>query len=133
MNNLVQKALTRHLSYKKMRSWYAGLVKPKPQQPPYSHIVQIGDPTLRTVSEKVPDNLINSSEINFLINQMKVVFNKYKCVGLSASQVGVPLRLIMFEFNEKHAKAFSEEEKKIKEIQIIPFTVSNEIIFYVEL
>lgn len=113
----------RKLSYKKIISWYSGLVKAKLSEAPFNHIAQIGDPTLRSVSEIIPQNLIQSDEIQFLINRMKKVMKSYNCVGLSAPQIGVPFRLFLFELNQKHLKDYTEQERKVKEIEEIPLTV----------
>lgn len=115
---------TRSLSYKRVRTWYAGFFNPKKTKPPYKHVIQIGDPTLRTVSEKVPESLIQSPEIKFVIKKLKYVFEKFNCVGLSATQIGVPFRIIMFEFNSKHAKAFNENELKNMDMTFHPQQVN---------
>lgn len=115
----------RGLSYKAIRTWYAGFFNPKKTKPPYHHIVQIGDPTLRTVSEKVPEDLIQSPEIKFVIRRLKDVFEKFNCVGLSATQIGVPFQIIIFEFNKKHAKAFSDKQFKNMDMSLHPQQVCN--------
>lgn len=115
---------TRHLSYYwKLRNWYAGLVKPGQRNPPYIHVVQVGDPRLRSRAEDIiPDN-IKRPEVQELIKHMSYVFNKYNCVGLSAPQIGVNSKLFVMEFQEKHAKEYSEKEFKLKEMSLMPFTV----------
>lgn len=113
----------RSISYQRLKNWYGNLVKPRPNEPPYKHVVQVGDPILRTIAEPIPIKLINSPETNFLVSRMKYVFTKYECMGLSAPQIGVPLRVIAFEFNEKRMKEFSLEEQKCREMQLVPFTV----------
>ncbi|KAJ8919100.1 hypothetical protein NQ315_012085 [Exocentrus adspersus] len=113
----------RYLSFKKVRTWYAKLVPPRSIKEPYRHVIQIGDPRLRTVSEGVPLNLITTPEIQLVINQLKVVFKKYKCVGLSATQIGVPIRIFLMEFNEKHATAYSEQERNVMDIKPCPLKV----------
>lgn len=115
--------LRRYISYQRLKNWYGSLVKPKPHDPPYKHVVQVGDPVLRTVSEPIPIKLIHSNETNFLIAYMKHVLRKYKCVGLSAPQIGIPLRVIAIEFNEKHMMEYSAEEQKCREMSLLPFTV----------
>lgn len=116
-------SLQRCISYQRLKNWYGSLVKPKPHEPPYKHAVQIGDPVLRVVAEPIPIKFINSPETNFLISRMKHVFQKYKCIGLSAPQIGIPLRVIAFEFNEKHINEYNLEEQKSREMSLVPFTV----------
>ncbi|KAB0799448.1 hypothetical protein PPYR_07328 [Photinus pyralis] len=115
--------LYRKLSFGKFKSWYCGLVKKAPPIPPYSHIIQTGDPALRVVSEQVPNNLVHTPEIKFLMQRLKSVFERYGCVGLSACQIGIPLRIIIVEFNNNHMKQYSAEECKHKEIQVLPQTI----------
>lgn len=113
----------RNLNFAKVRNWYANLIKPKPIYPPYFHITQIGDPVLRTVAEEIPKDLIKSPEIQFLIKLMKNVFKRYNCVGLSAAQVGLSYKIFIMEFSEEHAKSFSQEDYRIKEMSLMPFKV----------
>lgn len=115
----------RPLSYKTIISWYSGLVKTKPPEAPYNHVVQIGDPTLRTVSDEIPRDLIKSPEIKFLINRMKTVMKKYDSVSIAAPQIGIPVQLFLMEFNEKHLKAYSPQEQKIKDMKVVPFKVRS--------
>lgn len=117
---------SRQLNFKKsLKNIYSSFLRPiegKPE-PPYKHVIQIGDPVLREHSDPVPKNLITSPEIQFLIKRMKYVFKRYDCVGLAAPQIGVNLRVIITEFNEKHAKLYSEKELRHKEMQYLPQTV----------
>lgn len=119
----------RSISYKKVITWYSNLVKPKKSEAPYRHIIQIGDPTLRAESEKVPTHLITAPKTKFLIEQMKIVFKNYKCVGLSATQIGIPVQIFLMEFNENHAKFYSKQEQETMEMLLCPFKVR--VILYI--
>lgn len=114
---------SRNISYQRLKNWYGSLVKPKAHDPPYKHVVQVGDPVLRAVAEPIPIKLINSPETNFLVSCMKHVLTKYRCTGISAPQIGIPLRVIAVEFNEKHMRDYSAADQKIKEMSLMPFTV----------
>lgn len=124
MNTYVNHKQIRHVSLKRIGTWYSSLVKPRNAGPPYKHIVQIGDPILRSPAEKVPADLIKSEEISLLIKLMKKVSKLHECVGLSAPQIGVPLQIFLMEFNEKHAKLYDEREFINKEMSLQPQTVS---------
>ncbi|XP_056647960.1 peptide deformylase, mitochondrial-like [Diorhabda carinulata] len=113
----------RYISYKALRTWYAKLVKPRPGDPPYKHVVQIGDPNLRIESERISEDEILTPEVQYLIKQLKHVSKTYNCVGLSAPQIGMPLQIIIAEFNKKHLKHYSEQEIINKEITLQPQTV----------
>ena len=80
--------------------------------PPYSHIVQLGDPVLRVKCDPVEASDINSREIQEVIETMKFVINRFDCLGLSAPQIGVPLQIMMCQFTERQFKFWSEEIKK---------------------
>lgn len=118
------------ISYKKMRTWYANLVKPKKNKAPYRHIIQIGDPTLRRESEKIQTQLITAPEIKFVINQMKTVFKEYKCVGLSATQIGIPMQIFLMEFNKDHSKLYSKQEQENMEMLLCPLKVRTALYIY---
>jgi hypothetical protein len=62
-------------------------------KPPFNHIVQVGDPVLRVESQPVNMDRLESPEIQFLIRTMKKSLDDYDAVGVSAPQLGVPLRM----------------------------------------
>lgn len=115
---------------KSFKDWYRSIYEPRTVDPPYQHITQIGDPILRTIADPVPENLITSKEINFLIQQMISVLRKYDCVGLSAPQVGIPLRVIVMEFKSKVQDVIPKEIYKSKEMATLPLTVSFFLKFF---
>ncbi|KAK5650054.1 hypothetical protein RI129_001083 [Pyrocoelia pectoralis] len=123
LHSAIPLTLFRKLSFGKVKSWYCGLVKRTPPIPPYSHIIQAGDPTLRVVSEHIPINLVQSPEVKFLMQRLKTAFCRYDCVGLSACQIGIPLRVIIVEFNKNHSKNYSSDEIKHREIELLPQTI----------
>lgn len=105
------------------RKWYQQLWKPATTEPPYDHVAQIGDPVLRQKANDVPADAISSPEVNFLIDRMTGVLRKYKCVGLSAPQIGIPLNIILMEFTEKHLGSHTKEAAKTKQMETLPLTV----------
>lgn len=69
--------------------------------PPYCHVCQVGDPVLRSHAAAVDPAAIIGSEIQQVIKTMVKVMRKLECVGLSAPQIGVPLRIMALEYPEK--------------------------------
>lgn len=69
--------------------------------PPYCHVCQVGDPVLRSHAAAVDPAAITGSEIQQVIKTMVKVMRKLECVGLSAPQIGVPLRIMALEYPEK--------------------------------
>lgn len=119
----MDKYIYRGPTYAKLRTWYANLVKPKLVKPPYWHVVQIGDPVLRVESSKISLEQLKSNEIISVIEKLKFALKKYDCVGLSAPQIGIPLRIFIMEINKKHLKQYSSDEIKQKDMNLTPLTV----------
>lgn len=69
--------------------------------PPYSHVCQVGDPVLRCRAADVEPTAVQGAEVQRVISTMVTVMRRLKCVGLSAPQVGVPLRIVAVEYSEK--------------------------------
>lgn len=110
---------------KSFKTKYREFWMPKVTEPPYQHAVQVGDPVLRRKCDPVPDEGIGSPEIKFLIKFMTDVMQKYKCVGLAAPQIGIPLRVIALEFKASYKKDFAPEVIQTRNMQELPLTVGN--------
>lgn len=109
---------------KSFKAKYREFFTPKVTEAPYQHAVQLGDPVLRRKCDLVPDEGIGSPEIKFLIKLMTNVMEKYKCAGLAAPQIGIPLRVIALEFKEAYLKDFPPEAVRTRNMQALPLTVS---------
>ncbi|XP_060933329.1 peptide deformylase, mitochondrial [Limanda limanda] len=84
----------------KVRS-YLQYIKRKiipPPCPPYAHVCQVGDPVLRSRAAAVDPAAVTQPEIQKVIGSLVKVMRKLECVGLSAPQVGVPLRILALEY-----------------------------------
>lgn len=115
--NIKQLRLVRHAS------WLKSFFKVEKNQPPYLHCVQIGDPCLRRVSDKIPTELVTTPEIKFLVTQMKKVLKDYNLVGLAAPQIGISLRVFIMSFGDHLKEKFKPEVYKAREMSTFPFTV----------
>ncbi|CAH2243688.1 peptide deformylase, mitochondrial-like [Pararge aegeria] len=109
---------------RKTLNWYARLspshgISP----PPYKHVVQIGDPTLRRVSESVSLEKIRTKEIQGVIEKLKQVMYRYGSVGMAAPQVGVNLRIFVMRLTDKQISDISAEVIKDRDITAVPYTV----------
>lgn len=54
---------------------------------------------------------------------MKLTLKHYKLCGLSAPQIGVPLRIILVDFSENTLLEFSPEIRRSREMTSCPLTI----------
>lgn len=87
-------------------------------KPPFDHIVQVGDPVLRVPALDVDVRRLSSPQIQFLLRTLKKNMDTYDAVGISAPQVGVPLKIIAIQVTEKQFSRWSPEV--IRERNIVP-------------
>ena len=67
---------------------------------PHSHIVQIGDPILRTPARAVVKEQIDTPLVQNTIKELKAVIDSYDAVGLSAPQIGIDLRITCIQMTK---------------------------------
>nr|XP_053647921.1 peptide deformylase, mitochondrial-like isoform X2 [Cherax quadricarinatus] len=111
------------MALKRFIAAYRNFFFPSPAKPPYIHICQVGDPVLRLEAKPVPSEHITSPEIQQIISQMQQVMKKYDCVGLSAPQIGMPLRILALEFSSKRKEEYGTAVYTARDMSVIPFTV----------
>lgn len=111
---------------KSFQKWYRDVMTPKPRNnPPYNHFTQVGDPVLRAQAAEVPNELIQSKEVDLIVEQMIKVLHKYDCVGIAAPQIGISLRIIAMEFGEKLKNKFTPTVYEARKMSTLPLTVSK--------
>ncbi|XP_045494068.1 peptide deformylase, mitochondrial-like [Colias croceus] len=109
---------------RKTLNWYAKLSPSRGiVNPPYEHIVQIGDPRLRKICDQVPIEAIKTNEIQKLIIILEHMLNKYGSVGMSAPQVGINKRIFVMRHTAKQIKSELPEIVKSRNMYEVPFTV----------
>lgn len=91
--------------------------------PPYKHVCQVGDPVLRSRAAAVDPTTIRGAEIQKVINTMVKVMRKHDCVGLSAPQIGVPLRILALEYPEKMLEESSPVSREVRGLSAQPLRV----------
>lgn len=91
--------------------------------PPYSHVCQVGDPVLRSHASAVDPAVITGPEIQRIIGTLVKVMRKQECVGLSAPQIGVPLRIMVLEYPEKMLQESSPAERELHGLSAQPLRV----------
>ncbi|EFX74141.1 hypothetical protein DAPPUDRAFT_307445 [Daphnia pulex] len=110
-------------SFEKFKRWYRDLWYPKGPAPPFKHVSQLGDPTLRLKSSEVVLDELSSERIKNILLVLRGVMKHYKAIGISAPQIGIPLRIIMIEIPDSLVEKFGPETCKTREIVPTPFKV----------
>ncbi|XP_049278603.1 peptide deformylase, mitochondrial-like [Anopheles funestus] len=108
---------------KSLAKWYQSLWQPKGNEPPYDHVVQLGDPVLRVPANLIPEKELKSPEVQYLVKHLVKVMRSYKCVGLAAPQLGLPLRAFVMEFKEELRDQYTKADYKLREMEPLPLTV----------
>ncbi|XP_062403528.1 peptide deformylase, mitochondrial [Sardina pilchardus] len=109
----------------KVRS-YLQYVKRKlksPPKPPYSHVCQVGDPVLRGQAATVAPEEVGSADVQQVIRTLVQVMRRLECVGLSAPQIGVPLRILALEYPKKMLEDSSEASRRARGLEAFPLSV----------
>lgn len=77
-------------------------------------ILKMGDPRLLRTAQLVSAEMLGSSELKQLIEDMVETMNASNGVGLAAPQIGVDLQLVIFGF---------EHNERYPDMAAVPFTV----------
>lgn len=94
-----------------------------PSSPPYKHVCQVGDPVLRSHAAAVDPAAIRGAEVQKVIHTLVKVMRKLNCVGLSAPQIGVPLRILALEYPEKMLAESSPISRKARGLSVQPLRI----------
>ncbi|XP_065216559.1 peptide deformylase, mitochondrial-like [Planococcus citri] len=109
---------------KRIKKFMAVYRLPYEIKPPYTHIVQAGDPVLRKPAEYLKKQDIETPQVQELIELMKKITIDYQFVGLSACQIGIPLRIMTLHLPRAQIdRLFTPEQIQTKEIEEIPLQV----------
>ncbi|XP_053304769.1 peptide deformylase, mitochondrial [Spea bombifrons] len=91
--------------------------------PPYSRVTQTGDPVLRCQAAPVPPARITHPDTVKVLDRMVRVLRAGGCVGLSAPQLGVPLRILAVELSEQMCRMVPPEVLAAREMAPFPLQV----------
>lgn len=88
---------------------------------------QVGDPVLRELAEPVTKNHLESKDFQKFASLLVHTMRERKACGISAPQVGVPLRVIAIEFTKDDIfqSLHAYGEKRVKELgmQLVPLHI----------
>ncbi|KAM8946451.1 peptide deformylase, mitochondrial [Pelodytes ibericus] len=91
--------------------------------PPYSRVTQTGDPVLRCKASPVPPDRISHPDTMQVLDRMVRVLRAGGCVGLSAPQLGVPLRILVLELTEQMCQVVPPDVLAVREMSPFPLQV----------
>lgn len=111
-----------HVKVRSYLQYMKHKIKPPPS-PPYHHVCQVGDPVLRSHAAAVDSAAIRGHEIQQVIKTMVKVMRRLQCVGLSAPQVGVPLRILTLEYTEKMLHESSPASREVRGLSAQPLRI----------
>lgn len=97
-------------------------IKPPPS-PPYPHVCQVGEPVLRAQAAAVDPGAVQGPAVQEVIHTMVKVMRKFECVGLSAPQVGVPLRILALEFPERMLEDSLPAAREARGLTTVPLRI----------
>lgn len=109
----------------KVRSYFQYLKHKmiSPPSPPFHHVCQVGDPVLRSKAVAVDPAAIKGPEVQKVINTLVKVMRKFECVGISAPQIGVPLRILALEYPQKLFDESSPVSRKARGLSVQPLRI----------
>ena len=91
--------------------------------PPYQHMVQLGDPVLRAPCSLVKQEDFDNPVFTRLLANMEAALTRYDAVGVSAPQLGVPLRVSMARLTAAQLQFWSEDVRRRQQMEEIPLKV----------
>ncbi|XP_014281373.1 peptide deformylase, mitochondrial isoform X1 [Halyomorpha halys] len=91
--NIMLKNLKLRLFKIRYQNWWLG----KAPTPPYKHVVQIGDPILRSAAKPVDPSTLKRGPMIKLFNRLYYLMTVTKAAGLAAPQIGVSLRVFAIQ------------------------------------
>ncbi|XP_053555397.1 conserved oligomeric Golgi complex subunit 8 isoform X2 [Bombina bombina] len=92
-------------------------------KPPYPRVTQTGDPVLRCTAAPVSPDRISHPETLAVLDRMVRVLQVGCCVGLSAPQLGVPLRILALQLPETLYQEVPQEVREAREMTPFPLQI----------
>ncbi|KAI6077729.1 Peptide deformylase, mitochondrial [Aix galericulata] len=94
-----------------------------PPVPPFSEPCQVGTPVLRAPAAAVPAESLGSPELRALAAALAAGLRRGPCVGLSAPQLGVPLRVFAAELPPARCSRYPAALRGAQLIEPFPLRV----------
>nr|XP_038041259.1 peptide deformylase, mitochondrial [Anas platyrhynchos] len=94
-----------------------------PPVPPFSEPCQVGTPVLRSPAAAVPAESLGSPELRALAAALAAGLRRGPCLGLSAPQLGVPLRVFAAELPPARCSHYPAALRGAQRIEPFPLRV----------
>ncbi|XP_069822198.1 conserved oligomeric Golgi complex subunit 8 isoform X3 [Dendropsophus ebraccatus] len=91
--------------------------------PPYKRVAQTGDPVLRVQTQSVLQDHISHPKTQAVLKQMVQLLRSCGCVGLSAPQLGVSLRIMVLELREEMCHLVPPDVRAHREMDPFPLKI----------
>ncbi|KAM3919547.1 peptide deformylase, mitochondrial [Leptodactylus fuscus] len=91
--------------------------------PPYKRVAQTGDPILRVQTQSVPQDHISRADTQAILKRMVQLLKSCGCVGLSAPQLGIPLRIMVLELREEMCQLVPPDVRAQREMEPFPLKI----------
>jgi peptide deformylase len=113
-----------HKRPKSFTNWYRDLFLPRASaSPPFDHVVQLGDPVLRLQCEPVAPDRVDSAEVRRVVDALKRAMSRYDALGMSAPQVGSPLRIMCVQMTRRQVDMLPQAQVEAQHVEEIPMRV----------
>ncbi|XP_051884593.1 peptide deformylase, mitochondrial isoform X2 [Pristis pectinata] len=111
-------SVKRRSYWQALQRWLRG-----PPTPPFRRPCLVGAPVLRAVAAAVPPEQVRGPEVQRLVAALVAALRRADAVGLSAPQLGVPLRVLAVEVPERIVQAQAPRLRLARDMTAVPLRV----------
>ncbi|XP_015729818.1 peptide deformylase, mitochondrial [Coturnix japonica] len=94
-----------------------------PARPPFSEPIQVGAPVLRAAAAAVSRDQLGGPELRALVSALCAGLRAGPCVGLSAPQLGLPLRVFAASLPPERCRRYPAPLRRALRIEPFPLRV----------
>ncbi|XP_015109943.1 peptide deformylase, mitochondrial [Diachasma alloeum] len=114
---------SRFLIIKRGNAFFDYFQSSPPPTPPYGHVCQIGDPTLRGQAEPVEPEIVATVDFKKFVDHLISTMRIYEAYGLSAPQIGVSAQVFVIETTPKQVEECIVTKSAGQPVEVVPLTV----------
>ncbi|XP_067158927.1 peptide deformylase, mitochondrial [Apteryx mantelli] len=94
-----------------------------PPRPPFAAVCQVGAPVLRAAAAAVAPERLGGAELRALAAALAAALRRGPCLGLSAPQLGVPLRVFAAELPPARCRQYPPALRRARRLEPFPLRV----------